>query len=72
MLQRCWRGTKARIYVRRLRAVSTIMLWYRNYRMRSWMLDVEHTFKNVRNDPDLGRYFRWPVAPRVLLVRVNM
>ncbi|XP_065909856.1 unconventional myosin-Id-like [Dysidea avara] len=67
VLQRYWRGAKARLYVRRLKAVSTIMLWYRNYRMRSWMLDVEDTFKNVRNDRDLGRYFRWPVAPRVLL-----
>jgi len=32
------------------------------------MMDVVETFKDVKKDPELGRWFRWPATPRVLLV----
>ena len=68
VIQRYWRGTRVRLYVKRVMAVNAIMLTYRNYRMRSWMLEVVNTFKDVKKDPELGRWFRWPSTPRVLLV----
>jgi myosin-1 len=60
------RATLARRYYQRLRAVHIIMNRFRRYKLRSYIVDVHNTFRNVRQVRDLGKSLPWPKPPAVL------
>ena len=65
-LQTNWRGHMARVYFRRLRAIFIIKQTYKRYKVRSYFYKIVELFRNVRDDPDLGKGYRWPKPPPVL------
>uniref|UniRef100_A0AC34RPG4 Uncharacterized protein n=1 Tax=Panagrolaimus sp. JU765 TaxID=591449 RepID=A0AC34RPG4_9BILA len=65
-IQKMIRATLARRYYKQLKAIYAIMNRYRRYKLRSYMVDVINTFKDVRSLPDLGKSKQWPTPPAVL------
>ncbi|XP_043921948.1 unconventional myosin-Id-like [Protopterus annectens] len=66
LLQKVWRGAIARKRYRRMHAVYTIMACYKQYKNKSYFLEVLQRFQNVRNMPDYGKSIEWPDPPAVL------
>uniref|UniRef100_A0A674CID8 Myosin 1D n=1 Tax=Salmo trutta TaxID=8032 RepID=A0A674CID8_SALTR len=65
-LQKVWRGTIARMRYRRMRAAVVILRAYRRFKVKSYIKDVNHKFKNVRSMKDHGKHVKWPTPPKVL------
>lgn len=61
-----WRGTLARRYCRRLRAVYTIMRWFRRHKVRAHLTELQRQFQTARQPPHYGRDLVWPQPPAVL------
>ncbi|XP_064104605.1 unconventional myosin ID-like isoform X1 [Macrobrachium nipponense] len=70
-LQKMWRGAICRMHYRRLKAGLTILAHYRKYKMRSYMLELNRVFRNVKQMPDYGKHLRWPAPPLVLRSMVS-
>ncbi|XP_057588206.1 unconventional myosin-Ig isoform X2 [Hippopotamus amphibius kiboko] len=66
LLQKAWRGTLARRYCRRLRAVYTIMRWFRRHKVRAHLAELQRRFQAARQPPLYGRDLVWPPPPAVL------
>ncbi|KAM9650429.1 unconventional myosin-Ig isoform 2-T2 [Trichechus inunguis] len=66
LLQKAWRGTLARRHCRRLRAVYTIMRWFRRHKVRAHLVELQQHFQAARQPPLYGRDLTWPPAPAVL------
>ncbi|XP_075444251.1 unconventional myosin-Ig isoform X3 [Ascaphus truei] len=66
LIQKVWRGTLARKRYKHLRAVYTIMTYYKRYKVRSHLLEVVRRFQTVRNMADYGKSVEWPEPPVVL------
>ncbi|XP_036896933.1 unconventional myosin-Ig isoform X2 [Sturnira hondurensis] len=66
LLQKAWRGTLARWRCRRLRAVYTIMRWFRRHKMRAHLAELHRQFQAARQPPLYGRDLVWPPPPAVL------
>uniref|UniRef100_A0A8C5QFT0 Myosin IG n=1 Tax=Leptobrachium leishanense TaxID=445787 RepID=A0A8C5QFT0_9ANUR len=66
LIQKVWRGTLARKRFKQLRAIYTIMRFYKCYKVRSHLMEVVRRFQNVRNMPDYGKSVEWPEPPAVL------
>uniref|UniRef100_A0A671G3S6 Myosin IG n=1 Tax=Rhinolophus ferrumequinum TaxID=59479 RepID=A0A671G3S6_RHIFE len=66
LLQKAWRGTLARWRCRRLRAVYTIMRWYRRHKVRAHLAELHRRFQAARQPPLYGRDLVWPLPPAVL------
>uniref|UniRef100_A0A8D0TTD9 Unconventional myosin-Ig n=1 Tax=Sus scrofa TaxID=9823 RepID=A0A8D0TTD9_PIG len=66
LLQKAWRGTLARRYCRRLRAVYTIMRWFRRHKVRAHLTELQRQFQTARQPPHYGRDLVWPQPPAVL------
>ncbi|KAI1729246.1 myosin head (motor domain) domain-containing protein [Ditylenchus destructor] len=66
-LQKMIRGTLARRQYKQIIAVKVIISRFRRYKLRSYIVDVCNTLKNVRELPDLGKSLRWPKPPAVLI-----
>ncbi|XP_053324035.1 unconventional myosin-Ig isoform X2 [Spea bombifrons] len=66
LIQKVWRGTMARRRFRRLRAIYTIMSFYKRYKVRSHLMEIVTRFQNVRGMPDYGKSVEWPEPPAVL------
>ncbi|XP_064146322.1 unconventional myosin-Ig isoform X2 [Loxodonta africana] len=66
LLQKAWRGTLARRRCRRLRAVYTIMRWFRRHKVRAHLGELQQRFQAARQPPLYGRDLTWPPAPAVL------
>lgn len=61
-----WRGTLARWRCRRLRAVYTIMRWFRRHKVRAHLSELHRRFQAARQPPLYGRDLVWPPPPAVL------
>ncbi|XP_071512839.1 unconventional myosin ID isoform X2 [Panulirus ornatus] len=70
-LQKMWRGAICRLHYRRLCAAITILRHYRLYKMRSYMLELNRVFRNVKQMQDYGKHVRWPAPPLVLRSMVS-
>lgn len=57
-LQKLWRGTLQRIRYKKIRALLKIMEYYRKYKLRTYINDLERKFKNVRQMEDRGKSIR--------------
>ncbi|KAM5273251.1 unconventional myosin-Ig [Ctenodactylus gundi] len=66
LLQKAWRGTLARWHCRRLRAVYTIMRWFRRHKVRAHLAELQWRFQATRQPPLYGRNLEWPPPPAVL------
>ncbi|XP_060488034.2 unconventional myosin-Ig isoform X1 [Panthera onca] len=66
LLQKAWRGTLARWRCRRLRAVYTIMRWFRKHKVRAHLAELHRRFQAARQPPLYGRDLVWPTPPAVL------
>ncbi|XP_053465671.1 unconventional myosin-Ig isoform X2 [Nycticebus coucang] len=66
LLQKAWRGTLARWRCRRLRAVYTIMRWFRRHKVRAHLAELQRRFHAARQPPLYGRDLVWPPPPTVL------
>ncbi|XP_006898663.1 PREDICTED: unconventional myosin-Ig [Elephantulus edwardii] len=66
LLQKAWRGTLARWRCRRLRAIYTIMCWFRQHKVRTHLVELQQYFLAARKPPLYGRDLTWPLAPAVL------
>ncbi|XP_067601876.1 unconventional myosin-Ig isoform X1 [Pseudorca crassidens] len=66
LLQKAWRGTLARRHFRRLRAVYTIMRWFRRHKVRAHLAEMQRRFQAARQPPLYGRDLVWPLPPAVL------
>ncbi|XP_037693188.1 unconventional myosin-Ig isoform X2 [Choloepus didactylus] len=66
LLQKAWRGTLARWRCRRLRAIYTIMSWFRRHKVRAHLAELQRRFQAARQPPLYGRDLTWPPAPAVL------
>ncbi len=54
-LQKHWRRTLAQIRYKKMRALMTIVEYYRKYKLRRYISDLEKKFRNVRQLPDKGK-----------------
>nr|XP_045596095.1 unconventional myosin ID-like [Procambarus clarkii] len=70
-LQKMWRGAICRMHYRRMCAAITILRHYRLYKMRSYILELNRVFRNVRQMQDFGKHVRWPAPPLVLRSTVS-
>lgn len=66
LLQKAWRGTLARWHCRRLRAIYTIMRWFRRHKVRAHLIELQRRFQAARQPPLYGRDLVWPTPPAVL------
>ncbi|XP_050639336.1 unconventional myosin-Ig [Macaca thibetana thibetana] len=66
LLQKAWRGTLARWRCRRLRAIYTIMRWFRRHKVRAHLAELQRRFQAARQPPLYGRDLVWPLPPAVL------
>ncbi|XP_029641534.1 unconventional myosin-Id isoform X2 [Octopus sinensis] len=66
ILQKMWRGTLARRYVNRLRAVYAIRNAYRKYRIHRFFNEMQHLFRNVKKRKNYGKNLTWPNYPVVI------
>ncbi|KAJ6655115.1 hypothetical protein lerEdw1_006019 [Lerista edwardsae] len=66
LLQKAWRGALARKRCRCLRAIYTIMSYYKRYKVKSYLLELVSRFQAVRSMADYGKSVAWPEPPAVL------
>nr|XP_033787810.1 unconventional myosin-Ig [Geotrypetes seraphini] len=67
LLQKVWRGTLARKRCRYLRAIYTIMRYYKRHKVKSYVLELVQRFQHVRNMTDYGKSVEWPTPPAALM-----
>jgi len=65
-MQAAWRGYQARSKWAKRKAAIKILLFYRQYKWKRWLYDLEKTFRDVKRDPQWGKFTKWPVHPPVL------
>ncbi|XP_061442904.1 unconventional myosin-Ig isoform X2 [Rhineura floridana] len=66
LLQKAWRGALARKRCRYLRAIYTIMSYYKRHKVKSYLLELVQRFQAVRSMADYGKSVEWPEPPAVL------
>lgn len=57
----------ARKRCRYLRAVYSIMCYYKRYKVKSYLLELVRRFQAVRSMADYGKSMEWPEPPAVLV-----
>ncbi|XP_054168663.1 unconventional myosin-Id-like [Oppia nitens] len=62
-LQKLWRGAIARMRYRKMRAAMTIIQYYRRYKVRKYVVQLLHLYRNVKNLRDYGKTLPWPTPP---------
>jgi myosin-1 len=70
-LQKLWRGTLQRIRYKKMRALLKIMEYYRKYKLRSYINDLERRFKHVRQMEDRGKSISWGIPPKAIVPTVQ-
>ncbi|KAL7293199.1 hypothetical protein TKK_0013344 [Trichogramma kaykai] len=60
LIQKTVRGFLARRYFRRLKAAYVIGQYYRQYKRRSYIVDLRNTFIDAKNMRDYGKRLTWP------------
>ncbi|GAB1601174.1 unconventional myosin-Id [Argonauta hians] len=66
ILQKMWRGTLSRRYVKRLRAVYVIRNAYRRFCIQRYFKEMQHLFRNVKRQKNYGKNITWPSYPVVI------
>lgn len=66
LIQKLWRGFRARSSYKKNKAAMKIQLLYKNYKSKKWALGVAKAFKGVEKMPDWGKSIAWPPHPPVL------
>jgi len=64
ILQRVWRGHRARVYCKRLRAAMIVMRNWRRHRLLKHITKLIQLYGNAKNEPYYGRDIAWPVINR--------
>ncbi|KAG8138625.1 hypothetical protein E2320_001442, partial [Naja naja] len=59
-------GALARKRCRYLRAIYTVMAYYKRHKVKVYLLDLIQRFQGVRNMCDYGKSVAWPEPPAVL------
>ncbi|KAF8795174.1 Unconventional myosin ID like protein [Argiope bruennichi] len=62
-LQKMWRGAIARLRYRKMLAMLAIIKFYRHQKLRKYIDQVNHAFRNVKTMKDYGKKITWPPAP---------
>lgn len=70
-LQKHWRRTLAQIRYKKMRALMTIIEYYRKYKLRKYISDLEKKFRNVRQMPDKGKSITWGAPPKSIVSTVD-
>ena len=70
-LQKHWRGTLQRIRYKKMIAALKIMAFYRMYKLRTYIKDLERRFKNVRQMEDKGKSIGWGKPPKSIIATVE-
>ncbi|XP_046427000.1 unconventional myosin ID isoform X1 [Neodiprion fabricii] len=60
LLQKQWRGYLCRQRYKKMKAALVIMAYYRKYKQRSYIQQLERTFRNASSLRDYGRSLPWP------------
>lgn len=66
LLQKQWRGYLARQQYKKMKAALQIIKYYRNYKLRTYIKQLNDKFKRAKNLPDYGKLIKWP-APSITL-----
>jgi len=66
LMQKLWRGFRARSSYKKYKAAVKIQLWYKFYKFRKWVLALSKSFQGVGTMKDYGKAVRWPPHPSVL------
>jgi len=66
ILQAAARGFMARRKYRKAQAARVIQLYVRKIKSEKYLIQLNSTFKNIRNDPQVGKNTIWPKAPSTL------
>jgi len=66
MIQKLWRGFRARSSYKKNKAAIKIQLLYKNYKSKKWAMSVAKAFAGVKTMPDWGKNVVWPAHPPVL------
>lgn len=66
ILQKHLRGVLGRRYAKRLKAAYIIAMYYKKYKLRTFVNLLAGTFKEVKRMSDLGKGLPWPSAPKSL------
>ena len=70
-LQKHWRGTLQRIRYKKMIASLKIMAFYRKYKLRAYMKDLDVRFRNVRQMEDRGKSISWGSPPKSIIATVD-
>jgi len=68
IIQTAIRGYMARNRFAEKKAAIYILWFYRKSKFGRWFTSVLSVFKSVASDPQLGKNYKWPVPPKVLLM----
>ncbi|XP_017774628.1 PREDICTED: myosin-IA [Nicrophorus vespilloides] len=71
VIQKSWRGYKARQEYKRMKAAFAIMNYYRCYKMRSYIDKLETKFRSAKQMKDYGKSIKWPAPPLPLRKTVH-
>ncbi|KAK7866208.1 hypothetical protein R5R35_001420 [Gryllus longicercus] len=63
LLQKQWRGAICRMHYRKMKAALKIMQYYRRYKVRAYIAQLQVLFRNVQTMRDYGKSVRWPAPP---------
>jgi myosin-1 len=66
LIQKLWRGFRARSSYKKNKAAMKIQLLYKSYKSKKWAFGVIRAFQGVAKMPDYGKSVRWPPHPPVL------
>lgn len=63
LIQKTWRGYKARQLYKRMKALMTMIQAYRMKKMRVYVNALQHKFINAKRTRDYGKSIMWPAPP---------
>ncbi|XP_076272228.1 unconventional myosin ID isoform X2 [Rhynchophorus ferrugineus] len=66
LIQKTWRGYKARQLYKRMKAALFLIQAYRRKKMRSYVNQLQVKFRNAKKMHDLGKSITWPAPPKGL------
>ncbi|EFA77144.1 myosin IE [Heterostelium album PN500] len=66
LIQKTWRGYRARSRWNQRKAAIKIQLFYRNYRFRRWFRDLNRAMADVVNAFSYGKQIAWPKHPSTI------
>ncbi|XP_025831898.1 myosin-IA isoform X2 [Agrilus planipennis] len=66
LIQKVWRGYKARQLYKKMKALLVMVEAYRRKKMRVYIETLQHRFAGARSMKDYGKHIQWPSAPAAL------